>query len=209
MRKRKSLFTLRSFGGAGASRRALCTWPSFVTRAFGALLRMKASIPSAFRRGCAKRRIEKIDPRPLFDPHQKFTGANFDVPLGERWTTGKYAVIVPIMVLCACTAPSAALTSASFDPEALQASESICINNKAYRGCCSGNGGVRNIRGSQLLCNNGNYSASCNGDISTKLRGCCSHNDGIAYAATDGTVFCINESQSKTCRIYLNDCEST
>ncbi|MEZ5919911.1 MAG: hypothetical protein R3C60_01030 [Parvularculaceae bacterium] len=113
---------------------------------------------------------------------------------------------IATLLLGACALPSANERLAADASDG--ATESICINNQTYQGCCSGNGGVRNIRGRQLLCNSGNLSPSCNGDISTKLRGCCSYNEGIDHVAVDGVVYCINETRSKSCRIYLRGCDN-
>lgn len=113
---------------------------------------------------------------------------------------------IAFVLLAGCAAPT---TNERFASEAgVNASEALCINNQTYQGCCSGNGGVRNIRGQQLLCNNGDLSPSCNGDISTKLRGCCSYNEGIDHIAIDGVVYCINETRSKSCRIHLRGCDN-
>jgi len=141
-------------------------------------------------------------------PHPKFADANFDLPARGRLIRLAAFAIVSLFSLAACSTENSSSDGNLMAAIADRGSETICINQQNYQGCCSGKGGVRNIKGRQLECFNGDYSPSCRGEISTKLRGCCSHNEGIDYVTTDGSVYCINESQSKSCRIYLRACES-
>lgn len=149
-----------------------------------------------------------LPPANEFHPHPKFARTNFDLPPRGRLIGLAILAVFALFASASCGAHDASQASFTDAENGTATSESICINNQSFQGCCSGKGGVKNIRGTQLACNNGDFSPSCNGDITTKLRGCCSHNDGINFVETNGVVFCANETQSKTCRIYLRGCES-
>ena len=131
-------------------------------------------------------------------PRPRFVDSNFDLAHGRRLIA---ALAFLVFTACATVDPEQRSLFVAPGPEA------ICINGQTFQGCCSGKGGVKNIRGHNLLCYNGDFSPTCKGNVTARLGGCCSHNEGIDYVATDGKVFCINESQSKTCSIYLRACE--
>ena len=98
------------------------------------------------------------------------------------------------------------------EPDALTNDESgptsICIEKKTFSGCCSGKGGVQNIRGNKLLCRNGEKSPSCEGDVETRLNGCCSHHEGITTVDSGGIVYCASGEKSPSCEIFLQSCEA-
>lgn len=125
-----------------------------------------------------------------------------------------WALTLPSLALASCHTPHTDVDAnrspltARADRELFSSAsnESICVNGTTYQGCCSGKGGVKNIRGRRLLCNSGELSPSCKGDITSRLKGCCSHNEGIDYVTADGNVICSNESESRSCKIYLSKC---
>ncbi|NOX94931.1 MAG: hypothetical protein GXP04_07500 [Alphaproteobacteria bacterium] len=99
------------------------------------------------------------------------------------------------------------LRSASTDIN--ESSESICLGGQTFQGCCSKKSGVKDIRGTSLLCNDGSKSPSCAADISALLRGCCSSRSGIEGTRTDGAVICQDGSISPSCNIGVCEASSS
>lgn len=105
----------------------------------------------------------------------------------------------------AVASPTADAVPAAIAPTIAPTSE-ICVEGRTYQGCCSGSGGVSDIRGVKLRCADGDRSTSCNG-VEINLQGCCSDNEGVKSVGTDGWAMCNNDERSETCR--LNRCDPT
>jgi hypothetical protein len=106
--------------------------------------------------------------------------SNFHARADEQ-VNSAYAVAIPSI-----------LAQAAVDED----KQKMCLNGRPYYGCCSGRGGIKEIKNTQVLCNNDTLSPSC----STHLNGCCRGHEGVGEVQSDGTVMCKSGKPSPSCQ---------